>query len=257
MQYPLAIPQGEAKNLPSIRVQDTAQSADRSIYGGKGDKQHLGGFTDIDIQGISPAAWKWMIQRLNVKSLMDVGCGRGISTTWFLMHGVESLCVEGSHDARERTMLPNPDTQMVEHDFSRGPWWPAKTYDAVWCVEFLEHVGRNFHHNYLPTFRKAAVLFVTHSIWGGWHHVEVHKEDWWKMKFQMYGFQYSPELTMAIRTQAWNETHAKPPQYAPNGKKLGSPHIHSPNMQVRTHLCSFSLSPSLSRLVVVVCCCCC
>ena len=33
---------------------------------------------------------------------------------------------------------------MVEHDFSRGPWWPEDTVDAVWCVEVLENVGRNF-----------------------------------------------------------------------------------------------------------------
>ena len=42
---------------------------------------------------------------------------------------------EGRHDARERTMLPNPDKPMVEHYLLRGPSWPAKTYDAVlWVV---------------------------------------------------------------------------------------------------------------------------
>ncbi len=51
------------------------------------------------------------------------------------------LCLEGSHDAVTHTYLPDPQKQVVEHDFSRGPYWPAKTYDAVWCVEFLEHVS--------------------------------------------------------------------------------------------------------------------
>ena len=139
---PLAIPRGEAQALPSIRVDPNDNSVvERSIYGGKGDKKHLGGWTDIDTQGISPRAWKWMVNRLNIQSVLDVGCGRGISTTWFLLHGLRVRCVEGSHDAKENTMLPDPDTQMVEHDFSRGPWWPKQTYDAVWCVEFLEHVS--------------------------------------------------------------------------------------------------------------------
>jgi hypothetical protein len=135
--HPLEIPRGQAKALPSVRV---AEAIDRRIgggkdtYGGSGDKPHLGGFTDIDTQGISPWAWRWMVQRLNIKSVLDVGCGRGISTTWFLFHGLDILCVEGSSDAREKTMLPDPDTQMVLHDFSRGPWWPARTFDAVWCV---------------------------------------------------------------------------------------------------------------------------
>ena len=38
-----------------------------------------------------------------------------------------------------------------------------------------EHVGRNYQPNYVTAFRKAALIFVSHSNWGGWHHVEVHK----------------------------------------------------------------------------------
>lgn len=78
---------------------------------------------------------------LGIHSILDVGCGRGISTSWFIMNGMDTLCVEGSHDAYLNSVLPDKDKQMVEHDFSRGPYWPAKTYDAVWCVEFLEHVS--------------------------------------------------------------------------------------------------------------------
>lgn len=197
-----AIPIGEAVALPSVRTENATREA---MYGGKGDKPHLGGFVDVDMHGVSPATWTYMLETIGVKSVIDVGCGRGISTSWFIMHGVDSLCVEGSHDARERSMLPDPENQMVEHDFSRGPWWPKKTYDAVWCVEFLEHVGRNFHKNYLPTFRKAAIIFVTHSMWGGWHHVEVHDADWWITKFELYGFVYSPILTESARDHARSE----------------------------------------------------
>jgi hypothetical protein len=164
---PLLAPQGDAVALPSIRdAQDDAkrQGLAASIYGGHGDKKHLGGFTEIDIHGISPYVWRMMMQEYGIKSVIDVGCGRGISTLWFAMNGMDALCVEGSHDAYEKTVLPNPATQMVEHDFARGPWWPTKTYDAVWSVEFLEHVGRNFQQNYLPVFRSAAIIFATHSV---------------------------------------------------------------------------------------------
>jgi len=59
-------------------------------------------------------------------------------------------------------------------------WGPfvSDTYDAVWSVEFLEHVGRNFHHNYIPIFRKAALIFVSHSQWGGWY-VKANCESHW------------------------------------------------------------------------------
>jgi hypothetical protein len=134
----LSPPKGVAIALPSVRINaDLVQS--ESQYGGKGDKAHLGGFTDMDHHGISPAVWKWMVSYIGVQSVLDVGCGRGFSTSWFHFHGIDVLCVEGSHDAFENTVIPDT-TRIVEHDFSRGPWWPEKTFDAVWCVEFLEHV---------------------------------------------------------------------------------------------------------------------
>ena len=164
-----------------------------------------------------------MVEELGIKSILDVGCGRGISTSWFHLHGLEAHCVEGSHDAIQQSLLTPQSLSwvaqknlgqkstglpsLVEHDFSRGPWWPEKTVDAIWCVEFLEHVGRYHHANLLPTFRKAALIFATHSMWGGWHHVEVHDSDWWITKFQSYGFVYSPHLTTTVRDLATDEAH--------------------------------------------------
>ena len=222
--YILDFPRGAAVALPSVRLSEADEKAiDRKHYGGTGDKKHLGGFTDIDLFGISPAVWKDMVSYFGVKSLLDVGCGRGISTSWFALHGVDALCVEGSHDAVTKTMLPDPSTQLVEHDFSRGPWWPPRTVDAIWSVEFLEHVGRNFHHNYLPAFRKGALIFVTHSQWGGWHHVETHNELWWISKFTGYGFVYSLELTNKVRRVALKEYNQKIPSMT--GEPYNAQHL--------------------------------
>lgn len=220
---PLALPAGRAQNLPSIRVQEPDVDQKRKIYGGAGDKKHLGGFTVFDDMGVSPATWKYMIERYGVKSLLDVGCGRGISTLWFLKHGVDVLCAEGSHDAVMQSLLPDPENQIVEHDFSRGPWWPDKTYDAVWSVEFLEHVNRQFHFNYITAFRKCALLFVTSSRNGGWHHTEVHMDDWWIRKYESYGFRYSKELTDEIRSVASQER--KKGELSLNGQPYNAQHI--------------------------------
>lgn len=48
---PLAIPQGEAVALPSIRVEESSIDKQRKFYGGVGDKAHLGGFTELDTDG--------------------------------------------------------------------------------------------------------------------------------------------------------------------------------------------------------------
>jgi hypothetical protein len=221
----LDIPIGKAVALPSVRVVEETKpenvDGERKFYGGKGDKAHLGGFANqgIDMMGVSPAAWKVMIERHGIKSLLDVGCGRGVSTTWFSMHGVDVHCVEGSHDAVLQTYLPLD--KITEHDFSRGPWWPPTTVDAVWTVELLEHVGRNFHKNLMPSLRKAALVYATHSTWGGWHHVEVHSTDWWIARFQSFGFIYSEYLSNEVKTIA--SAHKEDP--APNGEKYNAQHI--------------------------------
>jgi SAM-dependent methyltransferase len=197
-------------NLPSVPLIGEEEERAKQIrnmngiYGGQKDGLHLGGFTEIDPMGISHNLWHFMLGPLAIKSVVDVGCGRGHSTSFFLKQGVKVLCVEGSHDAVTHSLLPL--NLIVEHDFSRGAWWPEDTYDAVWSVEFLEHVARPYMNNYLPIFKKSALLFVTSSAWGGWHHVEVHEEWWWISRMTAAGFLYSPELTDLVRLQASNGT---------------------------------------------------
>jgi Methyltransferase domain len=128
LRNPFIIPQGEAEAIPPISMSEIG---------------HFGGM-DFDTNGVSPTTWKWMVERLNIKSILDVGCGRGISTAWFHFHGLTTRCVDGSTEAREKSVLPDPNSQVVIHDFSRAPWWPGRTYDAVWCIQFLEHVSLFF-----------------------------------------------------------------------------------------------------------------
>lgn len=188
-------------NKPSVPLSAEEEAKlKRGQYGGKGDKPHLGGFTNIDVMGLSNNSFNYMLGVVGIKSLVDVGCGKGISTKYFMDRGVKVLCVEGSHDAVTQSLLPAD--KIVEHDFTRGPWWPEETYDAVWSVEFLEHVGRQYMQNYLPIFHKSALIFVTSSGVGGWHHVEVHEPSWWRTRMQMHGFVFSKELTMDIRDYA-------------------------------------------------------
>ena len=57
--FGLVIPQGPAVALPSIRTTtEEEKDINRNIYGGKGDKRHLGGFTSFDPFGVSPTLWK-------------------------------------------------------------------------------------------------------------------------------------------------------------------------------------------------------
>jgi 2-polyprenyl-3-methyl-5-hydroxy-6-metoxy-1,4-benzoquinol methylase len=162
-------------------------------YEGEGEPEHIGGFKKNDSQSFEPQLWTWMINILRVSSLIDVGCGVGISTKWFLDNGVNVTCVEGSPSAVQNSLVPE---RVVEHDYTQGPWWDSdKIYDAVWSCEFLEHVDPQHIANYMATFSRARMVFATHAIWGGWHHVVIRETWWWVQIFKDYGFEYMPELT--------------------------------------------------------------
>jgi len=193
-------------NLPSLgsagmtkeEVMKVEKQRTQYGYGGGKEQQHLGGFTANDTMGQSPAFWEYMLKTMNIKTFIDVGCGRGISTKWFLDHGAEVLCVEGSHEAVMNSLLPKK--YIVEHDFYRGPWWPSKSYDVAWAIEFLEHIGRHKMENYIDIFKSAAIIIVTYSVWGGWHHVEVHPDGlYWKNRFAAHGFIYLDGLTEKMK----------------------------------------------------------
>jgi len=197
-------------NLPSILTsaeEEKKHAVVRKYYGGKNDKLHLGGYlADGDSSTTSPNVFNWLLGELNIKKIIDLGCGRGFSTKYFLDRGAEVLCVEGSHDAVQNSLLPKE--LVVEHDFTRGPWWPATTsWDAVWCVEFVEHIQRQFIKNYVPIFKRAALIFVTFGTNGGHHHVEVRDEWWWKSRFTAQGLDFSEDLTQRVRRFAKADNH--------------------------------------------------
>jgi 2-polyprenyl-3-methyl-5-hydroxy-6-metoxy-1,4-benzoquinol methylase len=84
--------------LPSVRIfgkEEEHASKLRKFYGGRGDKLHLGGFKGYDRMGVSNNTWNYMMGPLAIKSVLDMGCGRGISTSYFLENGAKVLCVEG------------------------------------------------------------------------------------------------------------------------------------------------------------------
>ena len=142
------VPEGPAVALPSILISAEEDSKiNRHIYGGKGDKAHLGGFTAFDEMGVGVTLWKHMVKHLGIKSVLDLGCGRGTSTSWFVTHGLEYVvCAEGSHDAVTQSLLPKippsyipngTQFEIVEHDFSRGPWWPSRTVVSLMYVRAM------------------------------------------------------------------------------------------------------------------------
>lgn len=63
----MAIPLGKAVALPSVRIsEEEDKNVDRHFYGGKGDKPHLGGFTDFDVRAGNILLFIWYYSRTTI-----------------------------------------------------------------------------------------------------------------------------------------------------------------------------------------------
>lgn len=147
--------------------------------------------------------WDILIQRYSVRSIIDVGCGEGWSTKYFKDQGLDVLGVEGSQKVIDGSV--NKEL-LVCHDYTKGPFVPDKSYDAVWTCEFVEHVEPEYVSNFLETFKCAKHIFMTYSEpqWstGGYHHVNCQNQDYWNMKLKEIGFQFDENISMELRALA-------------------------------------------------------
>lgn len=165
---------------------------------GKEKKGHLGGYIpNGDPNTYSHEVWDWMIQN-GIKSVIDVGCGEGHSTKYFLDKGIEVIGIEGGENAYNNSPVKE---KLILHDYTEGPYVLDKKYDAVWSCEFVEHVEEKYLDNFLSTFACADKIFMTHAVPGqdGYHHVNCQTAEYWVQKLKNIGFEYNDEVSKMLR----------------------------------------------------------
>lgn len=149
--------------------------------------EHLGGHQGIS--HIDEGTLDFIINRYDIKTMIDVGCGPGKMVS---LAREKKLTAEGI----DGDWTVNPD---ILHDYSKEPYIPEKPVDLAWSVEFLEHVHEEYMPNYMATFQKAKYVFCTASNTTGYHHVNCHPLPYWWDNFNNYGFDYLETESEAIR----------------------------------------------------------
>lgn len=158
------------------------------------DRPWLGGyFPTGDVASYTPELWEWALERYDVETMIDVGCGAGTALDWFFERDCIVLGIDG--------LPPSDDLRIVEHDYTLGPYAPTRTYDLAWSCEFVEHVEERYIDNYLATFRTAKVLMMTHALrWqDGHHHVNVQGPGYWIDRIEAAGFKFLGRDTVESR----------------------------------------------------------
>ncbi len=164
-----------------------------------GSKPHLGGnYLGGDPLTFTPELWKWLVERLKIRSVLDVGCGTGEALREFAALGCSVVGLEGL-DENVKACAPYP---VIVHDLTEGPF-RLSPVDLVWASELVEHVEEQYVPNLLGTFKSGKYVAITHAEPGedGYHHVNCQPAEYWIERFKEAGFSYLPELTQEARDQ--------------------------------------------------------
>ena len=165
--------------------------------------EHLGGHlnrtnTDEDLLRYIKDRFKVgnVKDRFKIETMLDIGCGPGGMKEIANGMGIDWYGIDG-----DSTVIENTDYSLV-HDFTLGEVKIDKTFDLVWCTEFLEHVEEKYVPNYMPLFElgKIAVVTAAPPGWPGHHHVNCREESYWIDVFKNYGLRYNEELTNEFKT---------------------------------------------------------
>lgn len=148
------------------------------------NKPHLGGnIAAGDPCTWCPSAWQYIIDTFKIKSVTDVGSGRGWAAKWFAEKGLQTTAIEGLKENVETAVYPTELIDLTESAFS-------KSVDLVNCIEVVEHIEEKYIENLLTTLTQGQYLLMTHAVPGqkGWHHVNCQPSEYWIEKLNNKGF---------------------------------------------------------------------
>lgn len=142
-----------------------------------------------------------IMEIVNPKKVIDVGCGLGAWLKVFKNYGVEEICGIDGGLISEKDLYIEKEF-FINHDL-RKPYLTDNKYDLVLCLEVGEHLPDNSADTLVKTLVSLGdtILFsAAIPNQGGQNHINEQWPGYWVEKFQKYGFNYYD----IIRPKIWN-----------------------------------------------------
>lgn len=147
-------------------------------------------------------ALNWLVDTHDIHSFFDLGCGTMGMIELSLARDLYVLGLDGDKALLGKVPYPN---NLIMHDLTTGIYKSPKKFDAIWCVEVLEHIPQEFVPNVMQTLLYAisinGLVIMTHALPGteSASHVNCQKEDYWLDMFDVYAFDYLPKETEELK----------------------------------------------------------
>jgi SAM-dependent methyltransferase len=130
-----------------------------------------------------------VLELIDPRSVIDVGCGIGIWLSVFKEYGVSDILgIDGDYVNRE--MLEIPAEQFLAYDLTE-PLEIGRQFDLVVSLEVAEHLPSDSAGTFVDSLtRLGPVILFSAAIpfQGGTHHVNEQWPDYWVHHFQARGY---------------------------------------------------------------------
>jgi SAM-dependent methyltransferase len=139
-----------------------------------------------------------VVELVEPRTAIDVGCGTGLVLTRLKERGVEVTGIEGSRHAIELSGLGDRVVKAnLERDIPR-----LGTFDVCFCIEVAEHLpGRSASPlvEALTGLSDTVVFTAALPGQGGSHHVNEQPQSYWEERFAARGFRRDADGESALR----------------------------------------------------------
>ena len=143
-----------------------------------------------------------VIDLVNPKSVIDIGCGTGLWLKAFNENGIKEITgIDGNWV--DKKMLVIPEQAFTPRDLEQ-PLNIGKKADLAVCLEVAEHLDSSKSEQLVGSLvEMAPVIFFSAAIpfQGGAHHVNEQWPDYWSKIFRKNG--YVP--VDCLRRKIWND----------------------------------------------------
>lgn len=142
-----------------------------------------------------------IMELLNPRSVVDVGCGLGTWLKEFLNYGVQSvLGIDGEYVERKKMKIPENLflAKNLEESFN-----VKRKYDLVVSLEVAEHLKQSSAEKFIETLAELGdtILFsAAIKAQGGQNHINEQNTEYWIDKFSQNGY----DLYDVLRPIFWN-----------------------------------------------------
>jgi hypothetical protein len=131
----------------------------------------------------------WLLQKIQIKNVIDVGCGNGLWLSIFLENNIKDI---HGYDGKwvDKSLLAIPAENFQTIDLCNDKFDNEKA-DLVISLEVAEHLPESLSDQFVLSLTKiSSIILFSAAIpgQGGTNHINEQWPTYWIKKFEKYGF---------------------------------------------------------------------